>query len=162
MFWHAMERRTDMDWLAQLAASGATTLVGAAATDAWQYGRDGFARLLGRGHQDREAVAERRLQALAAEVERAPVGERAELRQRLLPAWQTRLADLLEEDPAVAELLRGLVDELRERLPSVQQQWVQHVTASADGAVAQGVMFGNIINHPGRTSPKSTDEAPAS
>lgn len=151
-----------MDWLAQLATSGATTLVGAAATDAWQHARDGFARLLGRGREDREAVAERRLQALAAEVERAPLDERAGLRQRLLPAWQTRLADLLEEDPAAAELLRGLVDEVRERLPSVQQQWVQHITATACGAVAQGVMFGKIINHPGQTSSESTGEAPAS
>jgi hypothetical protein len=50
------------------------------------------------------------------------------------PPWRTRLADLLEEDPAAAERLRGPVDELRERLPVTQRQWVQHITASAGGA----------------------------
>jgi hypothetical protein len=142
----AMERWTDMDWLAQLAISGATTLVGAAATDAWRHAREGFARLLGRGDRDREAVAEQRLQALAAKVEGAPLGERAELRERLVPAWQTRLADLLEEDPAAAELLSGLVDELQAALPEERQQWIQTII-TRDHSTAYAALGGNVIHY---------------
>lgn len=138
----------DVGWLAQLGTTGALVLVQAAATDVWQLARTGFARLLGRGDRAREAVAERRLDALAAEVEQALPAQRDEVRRRLLPAWQTRLADLVEEDPAAADALQVLRDELLTRLPTPQQQWVQNITASAVGATAQGVMFGNIINHP--------------
>lgn len=138
----------DLGWLMQLGAAGAAVLVQAAATDVWQVARAGFVRLFGRGDRARKAVAERRLDALAAEVEKAPPAQRDEVRQRLLPTWQTRLTDLLEDDPATADALRVLCDQLRARLPAPQQQWVQSITASAPGATAQGVMFGNIINHP--------------
>lgn len=138
-----------MDWLLSLASSGATTLVGAAATDAWQYAKAGFVRLFGRGDDEREAVARRRLDALAAEIEREPEEQRSERRQELLPAWQTRLGDLLEEDGDTAVPLRTLLEELQQRLPAAQLQWVQHITASGSGSVAQGVMFGNIVNHAG-------------
>ena len=137
----------DADWLLQLATSGATTLVGAAATTAWEEARSGFARLFGRGEKKREEIAAVRLDALAAEVEQAESSERDAVRQRLLPVWQTRLADLLEEDPAVTGVLRSLRDELLVRLPKAQQQWVQNITADAVGAIAQGVMFGNIYNY---------------
>ncbi|TDB81056.1 hypothetical protein [Micromonospora sp. KC721] len=138
----------DTDWLVQLATSGATTLVGAAATDAWQQARLGFARLLGRGDAGRQELVTARLDRLASAVEQADAAERDLVRQQLLPAWQARLADLLEEDPAAAATLSGLRDELQSQLPAVQRQWVQHITASAAGATAQGVMFGNIINQP--------------
>ncbi|MEU8263212.1 hypothetical protein AB0C02_21595 [Micromonospora sp. NPDC048999] len=138
----------DLGGLAQLGMTGAAVLVQAAATDAWQVARSGFVRLFGRGDREREAVAGRRLDALAAEVEQATLAQREEVRQRLLPAWQTRLADLIEDDPATADALQSLRDELLARLPAPQQQWVQNITASAPGATAQGVMFGNIITHP--------------
>ncbi|MFI7026937.1 hypothetical protein ACIBMZ_29915 [Micromonospora sp. NPDC049900] len=137
----------DLGWLAQLGTTGALVLVQAAATDVWQLARAGFTRLLGRGDRKGEAVAERRLDALAAEVEQAPPAERDEVRRRLLSAWQTRLVDLIEEDPSAAEALQVLRDELLARLPAPQQQWVQNITASAPHATAQGVTFGNIINH---------------
>ncbi|MFG1954828.1 hypothetical protein [Micromonospora sp. NPDC048830] len=138
----------DLGLLAQLGTTGALVLVQAAATDVWQLARAGFTRLLGRGDREREAVAERRLDALAAEVEQALPAQRDEVRRRLLPAWQTRLGDLMEEDPAAADALQVLRDELLARLPAPQQQWVQNITASAPRATAQGAMFGNIINHP--------------
>src|SRR4051794_7481393 len=102
----------DADWLVQLATSGATTLIGAAATDIWKDARAGFARLFGRGDADREALAAKRLDALTATVEQADVSERDTIREQLLPVWQTRLTDLLEEDQGTADLLRGLRDEL--------------------------------------------------
>ncbi|HEY0696281.1 MAG TPA: hypothetical protein VGD43_00545 [Micromonospora sp.] len=141
----------DPGWVEQLGMTGAAALVQAAGTEVWQLARSAFTRLLGRGDPVRDAVTERRLDALAAEVEQAPPGQRDEVRQRLLPDWRRRLADLVEEDPAVADAVRHLQADLMARLPTPQQQWILHVTASAPGARAQGVMFGNIFNHPATT-----------
>jgi len=124
-------------------------LVAAAATDVWQQVRNGFARLLGRGDHGQEMTATRRLDALATAVEQASPDKRAEVRQQLQADWRVRLADLIEDDPAVAHSLRSLVDQVRAQLPAPQQQWVQNITASAAGATAQGVMIGNIFNQPG-------------
>lgn len=38
--------------------------------------------------------------------------------------WQTWLADLLQEDPSVAQVLRELIDDLQQRQPAMQRQWV--------------------------------------
>ncbi|WP_328345482.1 hypothetical protein [Micromonospora sp. NBC_00421] len=143
-----------MSTLTDLGMTGAAVLVQAAATDMWQVARSGFTRLLGRGDPHRETATVRRLDALAAEVEQAPPAQRDQVRQRLLPAWQMRLSDLIEEDPARTDALRDLRDELLTRLPTPQQQWIQNITATASGATAQGVMFGSIINHP---APPGTD-----
>lgn len=146
----------DLGWLAQLGATGAAALVQAAATEVWQLARSRFIRLFGRGDKEREAAAQRRLDALAAEVEQTPPAQRDQVRQRLLPVWQARLADLIEEDPAAAEALRSLLDELLALLPRPQYQWVQNVTATASGAGAsanaQGVMFANVMNHPAQAN----------
>jgi len=76
-------------------------------------------------------------------VEQADASERDAVRERLLPFWQTRLTDLLDEDPDTADLLRRLRDELRAQLPAPQQQWVQNVIASGQGA-AYGAQGGNV------------------
>lgn len=136
----------DTDWLVQLATSGATTLIGAAATDIWSDARAGFARLFGRGDADREALATRRLDALTAAVEQVEVSERDTVRQQLLPVWQTRLTDLLEEDPDTADILRGLRDELQARLPAPQQQWVQ-TNIARDNSRLFAAQGGNVIYH---------------
>jgi hypothetical protein len=138
------------EWITSLAATGGATLVAAAATDAWQHAKAGFARLFGRGDRAREVAAARRLDTLASEVEQVPPAQRAELLQRLRDDWRVRLADLIEDDPTIAEALRPLVEQIRALLPAPQQQWVvqQTVTASAQGATAQGVVGGSIINHP--------------
>jgi hypothetical protein len=130
----------DAAWLAQLAATGAAALVGAVATDAWETARDGFGRLLRRRSAEAEPLTERRLDALAAEVEQAPPEERDAVRRRLIPVWETRLADLIEEEPALADDLAGLSEQVHARLPVSAQQWVQHITAHQGGLAlgAQG------------------------
>jgi hypothetical protein len=55
-----------------LLTTGASTLVAAAATDAWKVARPGFLRLLGRGDSQRETETARRLDTLATVVEHAP------------------------------------------------------------------------------------------
>jgi hypothetical protein len=142
-----------MESIEALAMSGAATLVGAMATDAWQAARSAIARLFGHGDKRRQEVAETRLDHAAAEVENADAAQRDQVRERLMGSWQTRLADLLEENPQEETELRLLIDRLRRQLPPSQQAWVQNVSASAPGAVAQGVMGGNIINYPSGTTP---------
>ncbi|WP_433796792.1 hypothetical protein [Actinoplanes sp. CA-252034] len=127
----------DAAWLAQLAATGAAALVGAAATDAWGTARDGFGRLLRRRSADADPLTERRLDALAEEVEQTSPVDRDEVRQRLIPVWQTRLADLIEEDPAIADDVAGVSGQVQARLPVSARQWVQHITAH-QGGIALG------------------------
>jgi hypothetical protein len=35
-----------------------------------------------------------------------------------------------------------------DRSPATPRSWVQNITSAAPGAIAQGAMFGNVINHP--------------
>ncbi|MGH3801534.1 MAG: hypothetical protein ACRDTD_15645 [Pseudonocardiaceae bacterium] len=108
--------------LAALAASGGTALVAAAATDAWQSARAGFAQLFAHGEKRQELV-QARLDQTATEVERA--AEPDVVRERLLPDWQVRLSDLLEERPELAADLRELTRRVQAQLPAAQQAWVQ-------------------------------------
>jgi hypothetical protein len=95
--------------LAAVAAAGGTTLVSAMTTDAWTSAKQGFARLLGRGKQERQEVAVQRLERSRQElVGRTGVeAERARVEQEA--AWRLRLSDLLEDDPAAEAELRVLV-----------------------------------------------------
>ncbi|MFB9530604.1 hypothetical protein [Nonomuraea roseola] len=133
--------------MAELAMAGAATVVGAMATDAWQSARSAAGRLFGQGDEGRREIAETRLDRAAAEVKVADPAHRDEVRERIAASWQIRLADLIEEQPQAEAQLRRMIEDLRRQLPPAQQTWVQHITASGQGSVAQGVMFGNIITH---------------
>lgn len=136
-----------MEAVAELVMTGAATVVAAMATDAWQSARTRAAALFGRGDEERRDLAAARLDRAAAEVEAADPAERDEVRQRVAAAWQVRLVDLLDDHPEAEAELRRVIEELSGRLPAAQQSWVQHITARGQGSVAQGVMFGTIINH---------------
>jgi hypothetical protein len=156
------------EWIATLAASGAGALVGAAATDAWQTARTGVIALFRRGGTGRAEFAAAQLDSDAKDVENAAAADRDQVRQKLLPLWQGRLTDLLaelsdnDEDSEVADELRELTRTVWAQLPASQQSSVQHITASAPGAIAQGAIGGNVItyNYGGATSTTS-DRAPA-
>ncbi|MEV1111255.1 hypothetical protein AB0I95_21860 [Micromonospora sp. NPDC049751] len=138
-----------MDWMIELAAAGGTTLVSAAATDAWQAARTGFVRLFERGDGNRRRLAESRLDATAAAIGQTGDAEGDIVRKAQSAAWQTRLADLLEEDPAAAAELRALIEHLVSVL-SVEQKLVT-VASQTGAAVAtdrsvanSGVISGNV------------------
>jgi hypothetical protein len=137
------------DWIAVAASAGGKALIGAAASDAWQTARDGMVKLFARGGKRRAEVVRDHLDRDVAVIEAADPGERDEVRAQLLPGWQVRLADLLEEFPEVREDLRAWVEQVSAQLPVAQTSWVQNVTATASGANAQGAMFGNVINYYG-------------
>jgi hypothetical protein len=100
-----------------LAAVAGQTVVAAAVTDAWECARRGFARLLGRGDPERTGLAEQRLEQAREQLMAVPAADLELAQAQLAPMWQTRLFDLLEENPELMPDLRVLVDQLQARLP---------------------------------------------
>jgi hypothetical protein len=131
-----------------LELAAASAVVSALATDGWQQARDAVVRLWRRARPAHVAAIESDLDDTRAELTDAP-GEAAE--QGLVADWERKLRRLVAADPSVAlELRRVLDEELTPLLPSAEQERirvVQNITADAPGAVAQGVAFGNLINH---------------
>lgn len=100
-----------------LAAVAGQTVVAAAVTDAWECARRGFARLLGRGDPERTGLAEQRLEQSRDQLMAVPAADRELAQAQLAPMWQTRLFDLLEENPELIPDLRVLVDQVQAQLP---------------------------------------------
>jgi hypothetical protein len=146
--------------LQQLAQLAGLTVVAAAVTDAWQTARRGTARLLGRGDPKKEQLAEQRLEETREQLTSLEGAELEQARTTLAVRWSTRLADLLEEDPGVADELRSLVEEIQAALPGGAVSAADHsvaagrdVNVSADhGSVSAAVLHGNVTP-PGPTGP---------
>jgi hypothetical protein len=138
--------------LLALAALASQTVVAAAATDAWESAKHGFARLLGRGSREREELVERRLEDTHEQLQAASEQTRGQARTRLEGAWQTRLVDLLEEYPDAAADLQVLVDRIRAELPACVVSATGHGIAAggnvnisaSGGGVAAGTIQGNV------------------
>ena len=140
------------DSLIALASLAGNTVVAAAATDAWENARHGLARLLGRGDPDRIKVAERRLDETRGQLI-AVDGKDLEQAQAVLAAqWAVRLADLLEEVPAIEDDLRALVEQIQAELPAGMVAAVDHSAAAgrdmnieaSGGGIAAGVIHGDV------------------
>jgi hypothetical protein len=139
--------------LLALATLAGNTVVAAAATDAWEAARKGFARLLGRGDPDKTKVAERRLAETHDQLSEAKGADLDRVRAALDAQWVTRMTDLLEEDPGVEADLRSLVEQIRAQIPAGVLSATDHsiaagrdvnITASG-GATAAGVIHGNVV-----------------
>jgi hypothetical protein len=95
---------------------------------------------------------ERKKAMIRAEIERSSLVLRDSAaglpatRARQEGIWEERLRALLAEEPEAAAELRALLEEIRYHVSQMPQP-VQNITASASGATAQGVMFGNVINY---------------
>jgi hypothetical protein len=101
-----------------LAAVAGQTVVAAAVTDAWDSAKRGFARLLGRGDPERTGLAEQRLEQAREQLMAVPAADRELAQAQLAPMWQTRLFDLLEENPELMPDLRVLVDQVQAQMPA--------------------------------------------
>ena len=138
--------------LMALASLAGQTVVRAAATDTWEAAERGIARLLGRGDPGQEQLAERRLEETREQLAGAAGTEGEEVRAALAERWATRLADLLEENPAVEDDLRILVQRIQKELPTVMVSAADHAVAAgrdvnigaSGGGVAAGVIHGNM------------------
>lgn len=149
--------------LLPLAVWAGQTVAAAAVTDVWESVRGQFARLLGRGDARKTQVAEGWLAQTQQQLAAAAPGELDEARRAAAERWAGRFADLLDEDPAVEERLRALVQEVAAELPaggvsasgySVAAGRDVNITASG-GSVAAGVIRGNV------TPPDPTTPGPA-
>ncbi|MGK4585927.1 hypothetical protein [Kitasatospora sp. HPMI-4] len=145
----------DVEPLVSLAMTGATTVVAAMATSAWESARARTAALFHRRGDSRQDV-EAQLERSAARITSA--GEAAAVREGEIARWQADLVDLLRELPDTEDGLLALIRELQQQLPPVRQQWVQHVTAR-DGGSAYGALGpGSSVHVHHHTGPAPTDE----
>jgi hypothetical protein len=130
--------------LEALAATGGTALVTAMVSDGWEGVKARFARLLGRGDVTQIQAAAARLEqsraALAAVS--GPAVEQTRAQQQI--AWQTRLGDLLEQDPGVEQELRALVAVVQAQAGGSAGPVVQH--AGAYGQAQQVVQGHGVQN----------------
>jgi hypothetical protein len=146
--------------LTALGALAGNTVVAAAATDAWEAARRGFARLLGRGDPARTEMAEQRLTETREQLTGAEGEDLEQARAALAQRWAARLADLLDEHPDAEADLRGLVKEIQAALPAGMVSAADHAVAAGrdvnisatSGGVAAGVIHGNVAT-PGPTRP---------
>jgi LmbE family N-acetylglucosaminyl deacetylase len=144
--------------IAALAMTGATTVVAAMATDAWQAARSGTVRLFDRSDASQQADIKAQLDSTADLVRRAPDAGRA--RQGLVPVWQLRLEELLGQYPEAAAELEDLVRQVRTTLPAAQQHWVQTNVARDNGQVF-AALGGNVVVHQAAPGPPQPPAPPA-
>ncbi|GAA2145856.1 hypothetical protein GCM10009760_34950 [Kitasatospora kazusensis] len=121
--------------LAELATTGATTLVGLMVTDAWTQARDRFGAFLARfGHQ---GVAEQ-LDVVREEI--AAGGDSAEAVAELAP----RLRRALAADPAMATAMAELLALLAEFAPEAAEPGSVHNTINGGTYHAPVLMTGSV------------------
>lgn len=132
-----------------LVLAAGTAVINAMATDGWEQARAAVVRLWRRVHPERVPAIEAELEEVRGEVVAARQAGDAAVETELAADWQRKLKRLLAADPGqIAELRRVLDEELTPLLPEKERvHIVQNITASAPDASAQGVMFGNLINH---------------
>jgi hypothetical protein len=130
-----------------LAMTGATTIVAAMATSAWESTRGKVTELFRRRDEDQSAMVGAQLDGDAHLVVREEDTDGA--REDLIRPWTRRLAALLREHPEAAGELRVLVDQVAAELPRTEHHWVQHITAHAGGAAfgAQGPGSSVHVHH---------------
>jgi hypothetical protein len=120
--------------LAGLAVSGATTVVGLMASDAWTQARERLARFFARGGgPGEEDAVSGELQLSQQELAAADAD--ADTAADIEAAWRTRLRRVLRDDPAAAGELRALLDELA---PAAGTGPVDVVHNTVEGGVHHG------------------------
>ncbi|MEV0277759.1 hypothetical protein AB0I22_15460 [Streptomyces sp. NPDC050610] len=96
--------------LAALAASGATTVVGLMASDAWTQAKQRLARFFARDGD--ESAADGELELSCEELTAARDGSDERTAADIEADWRQRLRYVLRTDPAAADELRALLAEL--------------------------------------------------
>ncbi|MGV9264013.1 hypothetical protein ACWDRR_05050 [Kitasatospora sp. NPDC003701] len=125
----------DAEIVQQLVTSGATTLVGLMATEAWTQARSRFAALFGRGEADEAEAAA--LERSRTAIVRAQAAGDTEAVNDLAGTWRGRLRQALLENPEVAEELQGILDEFRPQLPAPG--------GDSRNNTFSGTVYGNVI-----------------
>ncbi|WP_328868681.1 hypothetical protein OHT76_00360 [Streptomyces sp. NBC_00287] len=135
--------------LTTLAMTGATTIVAAMATQAWQATRTGVLQLF-HHDQTQQTTITAQLDGDAVLVTEDDDADGA--RRALVSSWKLRLEKLLRQHPDAADELRALMAEVQAELPQSQQRWVQNNTSHDHGTVF-AVQGGNLHLHKGPGDP---------
>ncbi|MHC0432637.1 hypothetical protein ACX6XY_21020 [Streptomyces sp. O3] len=98
--------------LTALAAAGATALVQQMATDGWAQARRRLAAYFSRGRSEDEETVTGELEEARADLAAAREADDAEAAADVAAEWRNRLRRTLRADPAAAEELRELLEEL--------------------------------------------------
>ncbi|MFI0779335.1 hypothetical protein [Streptomyces sp. NPDC021212] len=149
-----------LEELQALALSGATTLVGAMATDAWETARNRAAGLLGRHDPAQESALKAQLDNNSVLVSRAENTEQA--RQALVPMWHMQLEQLLQQERDTAGELTVLINDICAALPDSQKSWAQKVqnNIASNGGLVIAAQDGNVFMHQAATSRQPPNTSP--
>ncbi|MFF3956167.1 hypothetical protein ACFYY1_23510 [Streptomyces sp. NPDC001890] len=132
--------------LAALAASGATALLGHMVSDAWTHTRDRVARFLARGEET--GGVDEELEASRAELIAARDGDDPDAVADIEDEWRLRMRRALRADPAAAQELRLLLDEIAPRTAGVSTVTVNNnVSGGTGNVVNQGQNFSGLTFH---------------
>jgi hypothetical protein len=129
--------------LIALASAGGIAIVEAAASDAWQKAKEGFAGMLGRGNDRQIAVVGERLENTRSSLLKLSGSELEHAQDTQSAEWATRLRDNLEEDPDSSEILRAILRGLAESGVIASVEAKGHSVAAA-GNVANVATSGGI------------------
>ncbi|MDF6023075.1 hypothetical protein [Streptomyces sp. JH34] len=135
--------------------AGATTVVSAMATSAWEVARDRTVALFGRRDEGTAGGEEDPVQA-ELEASAARVRDAAELdvvRNRQVQRWQENLEDLLRRAPELSGEVTALIDEVGALLPPAQNIWQQSVHATGGGSAYGALGPGSSVHIHHRASP---------
>jgi len=141
-----------IDELAALAGTGATTLVAAMTTSAWEGVRAGLARLFARGGEGMRETAVVQLDRNAELL--AQVSDPDRVREGLIVLWSAELDRLIRDCPGADHELSELIRVTQAALSGARPSFVQSVTAH--GGVAIGVQSGNAFIHAADSPPGSS------
>ncbi|MGW1005562.1 hypothetical protein [Streptomyces sp. NPDC002520] len=122
--------------MTSLAQGAGTTLVTLMATDAWHRTREGLTQLWRRMQPERAETVAADLEAGREDVLAAMVANDQETLNELRLQWQGTVRRLIVAQPAAAEELRRLLDEL-DPGGTAARQVTQHATASGQARIYQ-------------------------
>ncbi|MFI0895910.1 hypothetical protein [Streptomyces sp. NPDC020983] len=140
--------------LAGLAASGATTVVGLMASDAWVQVRARLARFFARGGTEgAEEAAGADLERSRDELAEASRARDAGTEEDVRAEWRLRLRRMLQADPAAADELRRLLAELVPESPAAGGTTYYTTNATHGGVYHEAVIQAGSIHYHGVQPP---------
>lgn len=140
--------------LAGLAASGATTVVGLMASDAWTQVRTRLARFFARdGAEGAQEAAGDDLERSREELAEARQAQDAGTEDDVRAEWRLRLRRMLQADPAAADELRRLLAELAPEPPAAGAATYYTVNSTRGGVFHEAVIQAGSITYHGMRPP---------
>lgn len=128
----------DMDpEITTLALTGASTLVGLMASDAWNVTKDRVTAIYRRFRPESHDRIQEELEESRSDLLATDEDHRNEVVEALRQEWQGRLRRFLAANPQAVEAMQEVLDELRPLLPNKTEHITMYGTARDGGRVYQ-------------------------